>query len=289
MKRPETLHDLIGYDLGTHEIGWSEKDAILYALACGAGARDLDLVYERDLRPLPGFASALGLWAVERCGDLGIYDRKKSLHVSQGITVHAPLPRRGHFAAQGQVIAVWDKGKATVVDIEVNCQVFKTTYSIFLPGVGGWGGPNAAVPAAPDATTELAPVAEYRTSPEQAVLYRLTGDLHPVHVDVEVAKGYGFDRPILHGLCTLGIALRMLGPAFGYHPASLQAATARLSAPVYPGDLLIVRAAASKDGMAFDAVVDARQVLKGCWAKYARGGVKPIENGGETVVSPVVV
>lgn len=272
MKRPESFHDLIGYDLGTQEIGWSEKDAILYALACGARAGDLDLVYERDLRTLPGLSAALGLWAVERCGDLGIYDRKKSLHVSQGIEIHAPLPASARLAARGRVTGVWDKGKATIIDIEVVCEIFTVTYSIFLPGIGGWGGQNAPAAASTDAAVELVPVAEYQTSPEQAVLYRLTGDLHPVHVDVEVAKGYGFDRPILHGLCTLGIALRALGPAFGHHPASLRAATARLSAPVLPGDLLTVRAAPLGEGIAFDAVVGDRQVLKDCRARFSSAG-----------------
>lgn len=241
----------------------------LYALACGAQAHELDLVCERDLRPLPGLASALGLWAVERCGDLGIYDRKKSLHVSQGIEMHAPLPRSTRLAARGRVTAVWDKGKATIVDIEVACAVFIATYSIFLPGIGGWGGQNAPVAAATDAPAALVPVAEYRTSPEQAVLYRLTGDLHPVHVNPEVARGLGFDRPILHGLCTLGIALRMLGPAFGRHPADLQAATTRLSAPVLPGDLVTLRAAPWRNGIAFDAVVGERQVLKNSRAQFS--------------------
>lgn len=269
MKHPETFHELIGLDLGTEEIGWTERDAILYALACGARAHELDLVYERDLRPLPGIASALGLWAVERCGDLGVYDRKKSLHVSQGIEIHAPLPPNARFSARGRVTAVWDKGKATIVEIEVTSAVFTATYSIFLPGVGGWGGLNAPAIARAEAAPVLAPVAEYATSPEQAVLYRLTGDLHPVHVDTEVARGYGFDRPILHGLCTLGIALRLLGPAFDRHPATLQAATARLSAPVLPGDTLAVRAAPWEGGVAFDVVVDDRQVLKDGWARYA--------------------
>ncbi|MFD2249862.1 acyl dehydratase [Pseudochelatococcus lubricantis] len=276
MKHPETFHDLIGLDLGTQEIGWTEKDAILYALACGARAHELDLVYERDLRPLPGLVSALGLWAVERCGDLGVYDRKKSLHVSQGIDIHAHeggafLPRSARFPARARVAAVWDKGKATIVEIEVTSVFFSATYSIFLPGIGGWGGLNAPAPAKADALPALAPLAEYATSPEQAVLYRLTGDLHPVHVDPEIARGYGFDRPILHGLCTLGIALKLLGPAFGDHPAALQAATARLSSPVLPGDVLTLRAAPREGGVAFDVVVGDRQVLKDGWARYAPG------------------
>lgn len=268
MTKPTTFHDLIGLDLGTQDIGWTERDAILYALACGAQAQELDLVYERDLRPLPGMVAALGLWAVERCGDLGVYDRKKSLHVSQGIVMHAPMARNATLSTRGKVTAVWDKGKATIVEIEVSCEVFTASYSIFLPGIGGWGGPQMPAQGKAEATPELASVAQYQTSPEQAVLYRLTGDLHPVHVDTKVAKVYGFDRPILHGLCTLGIALRMLGPAFDRHPAALKSASARLSAPVLPCDLLVLRAVAVSDGIAFDVVVGDRQVLKDGFAQF---------------------
>lgn len=268
MTKPTTFHDLIGLDLGTQDVSWTERDAILYALACGARAEELDLVYERDLRPLPGMVAALGLWAVERCGDLGVYDRKKSLHVSQGIVMHRPMARAAVVPTRGRVVAVWDKGKATIVEIEVSSDVFTASYSIFLPGIGGWGG---AQPRAAEKTEapSLAAVGSYQTSPEQAVLYRLTGDLHPVHVDPEVAKGYGFARPILHGLCTLGIALRMLGPAFHRHPAELATATARLSAPVLPGDELVLRAAAVNDGIAFDVMVADRAVLKDGFARFA--------------------
>ena len=271
MTKPTTFHDLIGHDLGQQVIGWTERDAILYALACGAKADELDLVYERDLRPLPGMVAALGLWAVERCGDLGVYDRKKSLHVSQRITIRGPLARSATLPMQGRVAAVWDKGKATIVEIEVLCDLFTASYSIFLPGIGGWGGQEAPA-ASRAATPALAPLGEYRTSPEQAVLYRLTGDLHPVHVDPEVAGGYGFDRPILHGLCTLGIALRLLGKAVDRHPADLRNAEARLSAPVLPGDLLTLRAAPSGDGYAFDVAVGDRQVLKDGFAEFGSTG-----------------
>lgn len=270
MKQPSTFHELMHFDLGTKDVSWTERDAILYALACGASAKALDLVYERDLRTLPGLVAALGLWAVEKCGDLGVYDRKKSLHVSQGIKMHARMPRHATLKTMGRVTGVWDKGKATIVDIEVSSDVFTVTYSIFLPGVGGWGGSASPSPAAGRQVSALSVVGEYQTSAEQAVLYRLTGDLHPVHVDAEVAKGYGFDRPILHGLCTLGIALRMLGPATGHHPADLAEATARLSMPVLPGDLLTLRAAPAEGGYAFDVMVQDKPVLKDCWAAFRK-------------------
>ncbi|MFV0245191.1 MAG: MaoC/PaaZ C-terminal domain-containing protein [Qingshengfaniella sp.] len=114
----------------------------------------------------------------------------------------------------------------------------------------------------------LPPLGDYRTSREQAVLYRLTGDLHPVHVDPDVARGYGFDRPILYGLCTLGIAMRMLGPAFGQHPANLATVSARLSAPDLPGDQLTLRGAETPEGLAFDMMADDRQVLKDGFARF---------------------
>jgi acyl dehydratase len=267
MSVPLTFHDLIGYDLGQQDISWTERDAILYALACGAAADELDLVYERDLRPLPGLLTALGLWAVERCGALGVYDPKKSLHGSQAITLHGPLAPTAEISAQGRVAAVWDKGKATVVEIEVSCALFTARYTIFLPGIGGWGGQPGPAAARIDAPP-LTEAARYQTSPEQAVLYRLTGDLHPVHVDPVVARSYGFERPILHGLCTLGIALRLLGKTFGSHPADLATATARLSAPVLPGDFLTLRAAPHADGYAFDVAVGDRQVLKDGFASF---------------------
>ena len=137
MTKPTTFHDLIGLDLGPQDVSWTERDAILYALACGARAEELDLVYERDLRPLPGMVAALGLWAVERCGELGVYDRKKSLHVSQGIVMHRRMARAAVVPTRGRVVAVWDKGKATIVEIEVSSDVFTASYSIFLPGIGG--------------------------------------------------------------------------------------------------------------------------------------------------------
>lgn len=106
MSHPATFQDLIGHDLGRRTVEWSARDAILYALACGAEATDLDLVWERDLQVLPGIVAALGLWAVEACGDLGVYDHKKSLHVSQDLVIHAPLPAEGRFETTGKVIGV---------------------------------------------------------------------------------------------------------------------------------------------------------------------------------------
>ena len=134
------LKDLAGHDLGTRTIAYDARDAILYALAVGASCDETDLVYERDLRVLPTYACALGLWAVEEAGGLGAYDRNMSLHANQSLELHAPMPRNGSFEARGRVAEVWDKGKAAIVTIVVECEIFTARYGIFLPGRGGWGG-----------------------------------------------------------------------------------------------------------------------------------------------------
>ena len=139
------LKNLAGQDLGTRTIAYDARDAILYALAVGASCDETDLVYERDLTVLPTYACALGLWAVEEAGSLGAYDRNMSLHAAQSLELHAPMPRSGSFEARGRVAEVWDKGKAAMVCIVVECETFTARYGIFLPGRGGWGRRAGAV------------------------------------------------------------------------------------------------------------------------------------------------
>lgn len=240
------LSQLSGTDLGVRASTHDAGRAILYALAVGAAATDLDLVYERDLRVLPTFGCALGLWAVESAGRLGAYDPKASLHVAQKIRIDRPLPASGSLEMRGRISNVYDKGKAALVEVEVASEFFTAIYTIFLPGMGGWGGdrgPSASV-AADVAYTQTTDTA---TRPELAALYRLTGDLHPVHIDPEVARANGFPRPILHGLCTLGISARIIASQHGVHPTDLKSLEARLTSPVLPGDSLTVMSG-QKDG-----------------------------------------
>lgn len=262
------LPELTGRDLGSRSVSYTERDAILYALAVGAGAGQLDLVYERDLRVLPTYGLALGLWAVEAAGALGAYDPLRSLHAAQRLEVHEALPPTGTLDLTGRIAAVWDKGKAAMVDIEVQCPQFTATYSIFLPGLGGFGGergPSAAPTSPPDDWH-----AEYPTSESLAALYRLTGDLHPIHIDPRVAADSGFDRPILHGLCTLGIAARAIAEAAGAHPCDLTELQARFAAPVYPGEVLRLSASVTEE-RTVDFVADAGEgpVLGNGRARFA--------------------
>ncbi len=158
--------------------------------------------------------------------------------------------------------------KAALVDIAVESEYFTASYGIFLPGLGGWGGERGGTSVPADEETGESWSGRYATAPNQAALYRLTGDLHPIHIDPEVAQANSFERPILHGLCTLGIAARMIAEAAGAHPADLKELEARLSSPVLPGDIIEVTANTISSGLNFEARVGSTLVLKGGRATF---------------------
>lgn len=264
-----TLSELVGTDLGTHTASYDDTAAILYALAVGASATDLDLVYERDLRTLPTYACAMGLWAVEAAGRLGAYDPNRSLHASQRLVMHEPLPSSGEVPMTGRIAAVWDKGKAALVEVEVTSAVFSATYHIFLPGLGGFGGERGPSLAGGDPVV-LSDTSTFETAKDLAALYRLTGDRHPVHIDPEVAAANGFDRPILHGLCTVGIAVRTVAGHVGAHPADLAELDVRLAAPVLPGDTLEIASGQGAGTVHFEARIGDKVVLSGGRARFGR-------------------
>jgi acyl dehydratase len=231
-------------------------------------------VYQRDLRVLPTYGMALGLWAVEAAGALGAYDATRSLHVSQHLEVRGELPAGGELTMAARVAAAWDKGSATVVDVEVEADAFRAVYGIFLPGVGGWGGERG--PSAPKPADRGPAIWEgsYATSLEQAALYRLTGDRHPVHIDPAVAAAGGFERPILHGLCTVAIAVVALAHGVGADPGELRELDARMAAPVLPGDALAIQAwsEGADAPYEFEVGVADRTVVKA--GRAAFGGLK---------------
>lgn len=263
-----TMAELAGTDLGTEVVAYDDTAAILYNVSVGAKAGDLGLVWERELTVLPTYACALGLWAVEAAGRLGAYDPATSLHASQRLVMHKPLPTAGEIAMSGRVIEVLDKGKASVVKIEVSSDYFDATYSIFLPGVGDWGGDRGPSSPRVEAPT-YSERSEYETSENLAVLYRLTGDRHPIHVDPALAAQGGFDRPILHGLCTLGIAAREIAGQVGMDPGSLVELDVSLSAPVLPGQTLTIESVEENGQVRFDTKVEDTVVLARGVARFA--------------------
>ncbi|WP_236077785.1 MaoC/PaaZ C-terminal domain-containing protein [Rhodococcus sp. P1Y] len=225
----------IGRELGSRRVAWDERDVMLFALAVGARPDQLDLVFERDLRVLPTFGLSLAQWAPDVLGDAGAFDVGKALHGSQRMNVRAPLPPSGGVTLNSRVSAVWDKGRAAIFDVTVDCELFEATWSIFAPGQGGFGGDRGPSSVAQDggdpSDRRQLPIAS-----NSALLYRLSGDRHHIHVDPEAARGIGQPRPILHGLATLSAATLVLADIAGAHPCDLMELGGRFSSPVFPGE-----------------------------------------------------
>ncbi len=230
--------DWAGRSLGERTVGYTETDAILYALAVGAAASDLDLIFEDRLRVLPTFGLTLAQWAPDVLANAGAFDNR-AVHGAQSLEVHKPLPRSGELRLAARVGNVWDKGAAAVFEVIVECDEFTATWSLFAPGFGGFGGDRGAARAVSE---ERSPgsILTVSTFPTQAALYRLTGDRHHIHIDPEASARIGQPVPILQGLCTVAATTLALADAHGSHAADLSALHARFSGPVVPGDVLEV-------------------------------------------------
>ncbi|MFA1548241.1 MaoC/PaaZ C-terminal domain-containing protein [Actinomadura chokoriensis] len=257
-----------GRDLGTKTVAYDETQAILYALAVGADASDLDLVFEEKLRVLPTFALTLAQWAPDALGSAGAFDVRTAVHGTQRLRVLNDLPRSGAVEMTARVAEVWDKGSAAVFDVAVESEYFEATWSLFAPGCGGFGGdrgPSARrrPETAPSGTLDV------RTATNQAALYRLLGDRHHLHIDPEAAVTAGMPRPIMHGLCTLAALTLPLASSVGAHPADLRELEGRFASPVFPGDELHVETWKDGEATLFEASVDDRTVISAARAHFA--------------------
>ncbi len=250
--------DLIGKttDPLVHE--YEARDAILYALGVGATPEELDFVYEaRGPKVLPTFAVVPAFKGLlDACGKLGA-DLMKVLHGEQEIRLHRPIPPSGAFQTTATVKNVYDKGKGALAIIETNTTdasgepVFDNVSSIFVRGEGGFGGDRGPSQDKLDPPDDEPPAfsVTHQTSAAQAALYRLSGDLNPLHIDPDFAARAGFDRPILHGLCTYGFAGRaVVAEACGGDPHKLRALSARFTGVVYPGEALTTSGWRREDG-----------------------------------------
>lgn len=232
--------DWLGVTVGKRTVAWSDRDPILFALAVGAQPDELDLVFEDRLRVLPGFALTLAQWAPDVLGSAGAWDTSTALHGAQALTVLKPLPATGEITMTARVGGVWDKGAAAVYDLAVESDYFVATWSLFAPGRGGFGGERGPgrVVAPEDDPAWSAPLT---TGDNAALLYRLLGDRHHIHVDPAAAAAIDQPRPILHGLATLSAASLVAARETDAHPADLTQLEGRFASAVFPGEPLVVR------------------------------------------------
>jgi acyl dehydratase len=255
--------DAVGAVSEPAERSWDHKDALLYALGVGAGALDptgfeLELTTENSVgiaqRVLPTFTTIVGQGGGARAS-LGDFDPAMLVHGEQAIRLHGEIPTQGSVSTTTTVAGMYDKGSAGLVVLESESRhaasgelAFTNRSALFIRGAGGFGGPRnpegdeeSARAAEPLPTREPDEVVTYATRPDQALLYRLSGDRNPLHSDPTFAKRAGFERPILHGLCTYGFTGRgLLHMVCGSYPARFGAMRARFSKPTMPGDTLTI-------------------------------------------------
>jgi acyl dehydratase len=254
----------VGADLGTTKFEWTSSDVLLYHLALGAGADpmsepELGYVLEDRLKVLPTFGVvAPNFHMIEPPAVVfpGIdIDLSRVLHGTQSITVHAPLPASGQAVTRSRIADVWDKGKAAVIIQESTATttsgdpLWTTRSGIFARGEGGFGGdrgPSTRLPA-PEGDPVLD--VEVPTLPQQALLYRLCGDRNPLHADPPFAAMAGFDRPILHGLCTYGIVCKALvDNLLASDVTRVASFGTRFAGVLFPGEPLRIRAWETETG-----------------------------------------
>jgi acyl dehydratase len=270
----------VGARTAPHVFSYTWRDAVLYALSIGARREELDYLYEaRGPRVYPTFAVIPAMAAANEGLARSGVELEQIVHGAQEITLHAPLPSSGTLRTIGEVRAIFDMKKLAqiVVSTETRAEdgtlLAETEWTILARGAGGFGGkpPPRRADEAPIPKDRLADFrVEEPTSPEQALLYRLTGDTNPLHADPELAARVGFPQgPILHGLCTFGHLSRALihGGLCG-DARRLRRLGAQFRRPVWPGDTLVTEGFWVGDRVALQTFAAGRPepVLTGAWA-----------------------
>ena len=268
--------DAVGRAFGPVETSWSSKDALLYALGVGAGQedalRELEFTTENSHGVTQQVLPTFGVIVVQHGGPrqaLGDFDRAMLVHAEQSLTLHRPLPVEGRASITSKLAGIYDKGSGALVvseaiaaDAESGEPLLTTSSSVFIRGEGGFGGERgpSATWELPDREPDQRATAQVR--PDQALLYRLSGDRNPLHSDPAFAARAGFPRPILHGLCTYGVTGRLLLHALcGSDPARFRSMRARFTRPVLPGGCLTVSMWVDGHSARFQTTDDDGQVV----------------------------
>jgi acyl dehydratase len=242
----------IGATTAPQLFSWTDRDTLLYALGVGAGTRDLAFTTENShdiaQQVLPTYA-VIACSPFGAATKIGSYDFSRLLHGSQSIRLFAPLPPAGRLSVVSEVADIQDKGegknavvmlKGTGSDPDTGQAIAETLTTLVIRGEGGFGGQKGERPAAPEIPDREADAqVALPTREDQALIYRLSGDRNPLHSDPWFAQLAGFPTPILHGLCTYGVAGRALVAELGGGDATnITAIAARFTSPVFPGDTL---------------------------------------------------
>lgn len=260
---------------------WDADDVILYHLGIGAGVpptdqRELCYVYEPNLEVLPSFATIPMFPTMMNLLDIDGLDVNPVmiLHGEQSIELNGPIPTASSVTNRARVTGVYDKGKGALVVLDVvshdvsDKPLFTNTVSIFIRGEGGFGGESGPEPRNTPPGRDPDHVVESATLPQQALLYRLSGDKNPLHADPAVAAFGGFDRPILHGLCSYGIVCKaVVDSVLGGDAGGVAVYEARFSGVVFPGETVVTRMWESAGGWIIEARTAERDspVISNAW------------------------
>jgi acyl dehydratase len=240
----------LGAQLGEGKYTWNKDQVILYHLGVGAGVPptdrgELEYTYEKNLKVLPSYGVIPVFGALGGLGNTpGLsFNFAMLLHGEQDIEVHQPIPTEATVTSSGQIAGIYDKGKAALVVLEVKTKdeagkaLFTNRFSLFLRGEGGFGGESG--PKAGNEAPTRAPdgVIASPTLPQQALIYRLSGDKNPLHADPDFAKMGGFDKPIIHGLCSYGVVCKaIVDKVLGGDVTKVARYQARFAGVGFPGE-----------------------------------------------------
>ena len=273
---PIDVEAALGSSLPSRQFAWDEDRVILYHLGLGAGAPptdplELSYTYEGNLSVLPSFGtvaaySAMAAASMARGVDI---NWALVLHGEQDLEIRRPIPRSGEVTIQPRVAHIYDKGRAALMVVEVTSTdqqtgevLFINRSSLFIRGEGGWGGNPGPKASNQAPSREPDHIIRSPTLPQQALLYRLSGDKNPLHADPAFAALGGFDRPILHGLCTYGVVCKAaVDTVLGGDPARARRYRARFAGVVFPGETVTTRMWEEGDKVLLEAVVEDRDAI----------------------------